>query len=99
MYLILLYQGVYYQTHKRQEQSQPGQLVPARKVKVVDTTAAGDTFVGAYTVAVARWKTISKGADFDLGAAIEHANLAASLTVQKAGAQSSIPWIDEVPEA
>lgn len=92
-------QGVYYQTDKRQEQSQPGQLVPARKVKVVDTTAAGDTFVGAYTVAVARWKTMSQGSNFDLGAAIEHANRAASLTVQKAGAQSSIPWIDEVPSA
>ncbi|PVH93717.1 Ribokinase-like protein [Periconia macrospinosa] len=90
-------EGVYYQTDKRQDQSQPGQFVPARKVKVVDTTAAGDTFVGAYTVAVARWKTMSKGANFDLGAAIEHANRAASLTVQKAGAQSSIPWSDEVP--
>ncbi|KAF1954044.1 ribokinase [Byssothecium circinans] len=91
-------EGVYYQTDKRQEQSQPGQLVPARKVKVVDTTAAGDTFVGAYTVAVARWKA-KGGAAFDLGAAIEHANRAASMTVQKAGAQSSIPWVDEVPSA
>lgn len=72
-------------------------MVPARKVKVVDTTAAGDTFVGAYTVAVAHWKVMSKGADFDLDAAISHANRAASMTVQKAGAQSSIPWVEEVP--
>jgi ribokinase len=72
-------------------------MIPANKVKVVDTTAAGDTFVGAYSVAVARWKTMSRGADFDLTAAITHANRAASLTVQKAGAQSSIPWVDEVP--
>lgn len=74
-------------------------MVPARKVKVVDTTAAGDTFVGAYTVAVARWKATSKGAEFDLDAAIWYANRAASMTVQKAGAQSSIPWVDEVPES
>jgi ribokinase len=79
--------------------SEDGRIVPARKVKVVDTTAAGDTFAGAYTVAVARWKPLSQGADFDLDFAISHANRAASMTVQKAGAQSSIPWADEVPEA
>jgi ribokinase len=42
---------------------------------------------------------MSRGADFDLGVAIAHANRAASMTVQKAGAQSSIPWADEVPSA
>ncbi|OAL43137.1 Ribokinase-like protein [Pyrenochaeta sp. DS3sAY3a] len=92
-------EGVFYKTAKQQESSQPGQIVPARKVKVVDTTAAGDTFAGAYTVAVARWKAMSQGADFDLDAAITYANRAASMTVQKAGAQSSIPWANEVREA
>ncbi|KAH7135456.1 Ribokinase-like protein [Dendryphion nanum] len=90
-------EGVYYQTDKRHAQSQKGQLVPARKVKVVDTTAAGDTFVGAYSVAVARWKAGGSTSDFDLDAAIALANRAASLTVQRKGAQSSIPWVDEVP--
>jgi ribokinase len=42
---------------------------------------------------------MSRGAGFDMAAAIEHANRAASMTVQKAGAQSSIPWVDEVPSA
>ena len=42
---------------------------------------------------------MSHGADFDLGAAISYANRAASMTVQKKGAQSSIPWVDEVPES
>ncbi|KAI4619032.1 hypothetical protein J4E83_005984 [Alternaria metachromatica] len=92
-------EGVFYKTAKQQETSQQSHVVPARKVKVVDTTAAGDTFAGAYTVAVARWKSMSRGADFDLDAAIAHANRAASMTVQKAGAQSSIPWADEVPES
>ncbi|KAH7396391.1 ribokinase-like protein [Pyrenochaeta sp. MPI-SDFR-AT-0127] len=91
-------EGVFYKTSKQQSENKSGHIVPARKVKVVDTTAAGDTFAGAYTVAVARWKSISQGADFDLDAAIAHANRAASMTVQKAGAQSSIPWADEVPE-
>ncbi|KAF2649150.1 ribokinase [Lophiostoma macrostomum CBS 122681] len=90
-------EGVYYQTEKCYSQSKSGNLVPARKVKVVDTTAAGDTFVGAYSVAVSRWRSGSGSADFDLDAAISHANRAASLTVQKKGAQSSIPWVDEVP--
>ncbi|KAF1995227.1 ribokinase-like protein [Amniculicola lignicola CBS 123094] len=91
--------GVYYQTEKRQSESLPGKIVPARKVKVVDTTAAGDTFAGAYSVAVAHWKAMSRGSDFDLDVAIAHANRAASMTVQKKGAQSSIPWANEVPEA
>jgi ribokinase len=91
--------GVFYKTAKLQSDSSDGHIVPARKVKVVDTTAAGDTFAGAYSVSVARWKTMSHGADFDLDVAIAHANRAASMTVQKAGAQSSIPWSDEVPEA
>jgi len=42
---------------------------------------------------------MSQGAEFDLDVAIAHANRAASMTVQKAGAQSSIPWADEVPKA
>jgi ribokinase len=92
-------QGVFYKTAKQRSDSRDGHIVPARKVKVVDTTAAGDTFAGAYSVSVARWKAISHGADFDLDAAIAHANRAASMTVQKAGAQSSIPWANEVPEA
>ncbi|KAL1596986.1 putative ribokinase [Paraconiothyrium brasiliense] len=89
-------EGVYYRTDKQHAKSQPGQIVPARKVEVVDTTAAGDTFVGAYSVAVARWRSSAQTTEFDLDSAIRHANLAASLTVQKAGAQSSIPWVDEV---
>lgn len=68
-------------------------------MQVVDTTAAGDTFTGAYTVAVARWKSGSQETDFDLDAAISYANRASSMTVQKKGAQSSIPWVDEVPQA
>ena len=65
----------------------------AETVKVVDTTAAGDTFVGAYAIAVminakTRWST---------AAAVEWANTVAAKTVERRGAQSAIPWLDEVP--
>lgn len=65
--------------------------LPARRVDAVDTTAAGDTFVGAL---VAR---------LDAGAALEDAIrwavVAASITVSRAGATSSIPTAAEVQAA
>ncbi|KUJ06675.1 ribokinase-like protein [Mollisia scopiformis] len=67
-----------------------GDFVPAAKVKkVVDTTAAGDTFVGAYAVNVVR-------GNVDLGSVVRLACKAAGRTVEKEGAQSAIPWADEV---
>ncbi|KAL5598649.1 hypothetical protein BROUX41_003431 [Berkeleyomyces rouxiae] len=63
-------------------------LVPAEKVQVVDTTAAGDTFVAVYAL------EIVKGTS--LGDAVLRANKAASKTVQKKGAQESIPWLNEL---
>uniref|UniRef100_L7JLU6 Ribokinase n=1 Tax=Pyricularia oryzae (strain P131) TaxID=1143193 RepID=L7JLU6_PYRO1 len=68
-------------------------LVPALKATVVDTTAAGDTFVGMYALAaVAASKA---GVDFDAEAAVRTANKAAAKTVERKGAQDSIPWRDE----
>lgn len=64
-------------------------LIPAKKAKVVDTTAAGDTFVGAYSLEV-----VKEG--FEIAAAVEKANNAAALTVENKGAQVSIPWADEL---
>ncbi|KAK8434297.1 Ribokinase-like protein [Phyllosticta citricarpa] len=92
--------GVFYQTASRHAQGQPGNLIPAKKVKVVDTTAAGDTFVGAYAVAVAKSKASQDaGNPFDIDSAIAFANRAAAFTVQKNGAQDAIPWLNEVGEA
>lgn len=71
-----------------------GGNVEVENVKVVDTTAAGDTFVGAYAVRVAQH--IEDGTFFDLKAAVKWANVAASKTVEKEGAQNSIPWLDEL---
>ena len=67
----------------------------AEKVKVKDTTAAGDTFVGAYATAIARHT--GGGRSFETAqAAICWANQAAALTVQREGAQNAIPWLGEV---
>jgi ribokinase len=68
--------------------------VDAKKVKVVDTTAAGDTFVGAY--AVQRAKHDGDAASFDIKAALEFATLAASKSVERVGAMAAIPYLNEL---
>lgn len=59
-------------------------LIPALKVDAVDTTAAGDTFCGALAVAISEVKSLTDAARF--------ATCASALTVQKMGAQVSIPY-------
>lgn len=66
--------------------------MPAQKVKAVDTTAAGDTFVGAY--AVQRVKHV--GAEFDFEGALGFATAASARTVQRRGAMDSIPFLRDV---
>ncbi|KAI0192479.1 Ribokinase-like protein [Astrocystis sublimbata] len=68
-------------------------LIDAIETKVVDTTAAGDTFVGQYALEVVASGT---GLAFDIEGAVRKANRAASKTVEKLGAQDSIPWRDEL---
>lgn len=68
-------------------------VIDVEKVNVVDTTAAGDTFVGAYAVRVAKHK--HDLSTFDLKEAVSWANTAASRAVEREGAQNSIPWLDE----
>lgn len=75
--------GVYYHVNNKSD------LIPAHKVKPVDTTAAGDTFIGA--LAAQMVPDLSNIAE-----AIEFANLASSLTVQKEGAMDSIPTYEAV---
>ena len=66
----------------------PEVFVPARKVKAVDTTAAGDTFCGALCVALSEGKALEDAAAF--------ATAASALTVQKMGAQDSIPFRKDI---
>ncbi|KAL5340577.1 Ribokinase-like protein [Aspergillus crustosus] len=94
----------------------PGRVtnqVPAAKVsRVLDTTAAGDTFVGAYAVKIARWRegrrVAGKGGVELTGEekrgryagvmdeAMEVATRAAARCVERQGAMDSIPWEDEI---
>lgn len=64
------------------------QYFPARKVTVVDTTAAGDSFTAALAVA------LEKGSSYE--EAITFANKVSGMVVTKKGAQTSIPSIQEV---
>ncbi len=66
-------------------------LVPARKADVVDTTGAGDTLNGAFTVAVTEGK--------DIVDALVFANTAAGLSTEKFGAQGGMPTREEVKKA
>jgi ribokinase len=62
--------------------------IPGHAVTAVDTTGAGDCFVGALAARLADGAAI--------GAALEYANLAASICVQRMGAGPSMPTQDEV---
>lgn len=73
-------------------------LAAAKVNKVMDTTAAGDTFVGYYAVEIARQKHSSKGMATKeiLNEACRQATLAAAKCVERKGAIESIPWAYEI---
>ncbi|KAI2607577.1 Ribokinase-like protein [Hypoxylon fragiforme] len=83
--------GVYYRSSGDGDGDGDGKkgLLPAEKANVVDTTAAGDTFVGRYALEVV-------SGHFDIVDAVRKANRAAAKTVERLGAQESIPWRDEL---
>ncbi|PMD37631.1 ribokinase-like protein [Hyaloscypha variabilis F] len=81
--------GAFYSSAFEGEGGKSG-YVKAEKIKVVDTTAAGDTFVGAYAVQVV------SGNGRAMGEIVKLACRAAGKTCEKAGAQAAIPWGDEV---
>ncbi|BDH04294.1 MULTISPECIES: ribokinase [Streptomyces] len=62
--------------------------VPAHQVAAVDSTGAGDTFAGAYAVAVAEEKPLRE--------ALSWAAAAAALSVQREGASASMPYRPEI---
>ncbi|EEQ33899.1 putative ribokinase [Microsporum canis] len=87
--------------------------VPASKVdKVVDTTAAGDTFVGGYSVQIAQWREQRRASGktcSDLTTdewkdrygriteeAVRWGTRASAQCVQRSGAMDSIPFRDEI---
>ncbi|RKY96592.1 MAG: ribokinase [Candidatus Hydrothermota bacterium] len=65
-------------------------VAPNKTEAVIDTTAAGDAFNGAFAASLALGR--------DKLASLELANIAGSLAVRKLGAQQSMPYIKEVYE-
>jgi ribokinase len=63
-------------------------IIPGRVVEAVDTTGAGDCFVGAVAAQLANGKPIRE--------AFEYATVAASICVQRMGAAPSMPTAVEV---
>ncbi len=65
-----------------------GTIVPGFRVKATDTTAAGDTFNGAFVTGLLE--------EMPLESAIRFAHAAAAISVTRFGAQTSIPQREEV---
>jgi ribokinase len=63
-------------------------VVPAFKVRAIDSTAAGDVFNGAFACSLDR--------GLDLHASLRYACAAAALSVTRRGAQKSIPRNEEI---
>ena len=70
--------------------------VSGEKATVVDSTGAGDTFVGAYAVTLATIDKTSRTTFDSMIDTVAFANRAAAKTVEREGAQSAIPWRNEV---
>lgn len=64
------------------------EFIPALRVEAVDTTAAGDVFNGALTVALAEERSLAE--------AVRFACKASAISVTRVGAQSSAPYRIEV---
>ncbi|EGU38585.1 ribokinase [Vibrio ichthyoenteri ATCC 700023] len=71
-------------------QNNVGQLIPGFKVQATDTTAAGDTFNGAFVTGLLE--------EMSIESAIKFAHAAAAISVTRFGAQTSIPRREEVEE-
>ena len=66
-------------------------MIPACKVKAVDTTGAGDAFNGGLVTALSEGK--------DLDEAVRFGNTVAALAVQRYGTAPSMPTRDEIEQA
>lgn len=87
--------GVYFST----KSGRSGYVDGVKVAQVVDTTAAGDTFVGYFSSDFARF--VATGAilemfDDVIETVVEKANAAAAMCVQRKGAMQSIPFAYEL---
>lgn len=68
--------------------SDKSQLIPAYKIDVVDTTAAGDAFIGGLATALIKNKSLEE--------AVRYGNASGALATTKFGAQPSLPTVEDV---
>lgn len=61
---------------------------PAKKVKAIDTTAAGDSFMAGFALAISQGMSLDK--------AIRFGQKVSAIAVTRRGAQTSIPTLDEL---
>lgn len=66
------------------------EIIPGKKVKAIDTTGAGDSFIGSFAHYFTEGESIPE--------ALKHANEYAAVTVTKKGTQKSYPTKDELKE-
>lgn len=76
--------GVYIATAEKRE------IIPAYRVKAVDTTGAGDAFNGGLVAGLAEGKDLWESAKF--------ANALAALSVQRLGTTPAMPWREEIDQ-
>ena len=76
--------GVYIATPEKRE------IIPAYKVKAIDTTGAGDAFNGGLVAALAEGKDIWEAARF--------ANALAAVAVQRLGTTPAMPTREEIED-
>ncbi|OEE89593.1 ribokinase [Enterovibrio norvegicus FF-162] len=79
--------GVYV-SHQTANQQNRGKIIPGFRVEATDTTAAGDTFNGAFVTGLME--------SMPLESAIKFAHAAAAISVTRFGAQTSIPTREDV---
>ena len=70
--------------------AQRGAIIAGFKVQVIDTIGAGDTFNGMLVTALLEGKTLEQ--------AVKYAHAAGALSVTKPGAQTAVPFRNEVEE-
>jgi len=99
--LTLGERGVFCKTEEEKGQRSGGILLPGRKTQVVDTTGAGDAFVGAFAARLSardnrqQWRDGKQLSASVVQSVLPFCVYASSLAVEKRGAQG-LPWLNEV---
>ncbi|KIX02824.1 uncharacterized protein Z518_08767 [Rhinocladiella mackenziei CBS 650.93] len=86
--ILLGPKGIYYATAEG-----PSGHEEAYNVEMVDSTRGGDAFLGCYAADYVRQK--AQG-EWNIQQAVQRAHRALACTISRIGAQTSIPWADEI---